>query len=164
MVREAGIKLPGGGGDVKLGSPDAIQHLPGPIKNIVLEAFTRGLETVFLVGVPIALLGFLATLLLKELPLRSTAAPAAPEPKPLSKDDLVLAGLLLELIAQRIERANGEHSALLTAVAKMAPPDDRTERERARSVAQNVLRPTSRALIAQATPPQKDLVTGGITQ
>ncbi|MGW3346724.1 MDR family MFS transporter [Nonomuraea rubra] len=163
MVKAAGIKLPGGS-DVKLGSPDAIQHLPGPIKNIVLEAFTRGLETVFLVGVPIALLGFLATLFLKELPLRGSGGPAAPEAKPLSKDDLVLAGLLLELIAQRVERVNGEPSALLTAVARMAPPDDRSERERARSVVQDVLRPTSRALIAQATPPQKDLVTGGISQ
>lgn len=163
MLAAAGIKLPGGG-DVKLGSPDAIQHLPGPVKNIVLESFTRGLETVFIVGVPIALLGFVATIFLKELPLRGSAAPAAPTPQPLSKDDLVLAGLLLELIAQRIERANGERSALLTAVAKMAPPDGRSERERARSVAQSVLRPTSRALIAQATPPQKDLVSGGITQ
>ncbi|MEV4567244.1 MDR family MFS transporter [Nonomuraea sp. NPDC049419] len=163
MLAAAGIKLPGGG-DVKLGSPDAIQHLPGPVKNIVLESFTRGLETVFIVGVPIALLGFIATIFLKELPLRGSAAPAAPTPQPLSKDDLVLAGLLLELIAQRIERADGERSALLTAVAKMAPPDGRSERERARSVAQSVLRPTSRALIAQATPPQKDLVSGGITQ
>ncbi|MEV4806934.1 MDR family MFS transporter [Nonomuraea sp. NPDC049421] len=163
MLAAAGIKLPGGG-DVKLGSPEAIQHLPGPVKNIVLESFTRGLETVFIVGVPIALLGFIATIFLKELPLRGSAAPAAPTPQPLSKDDLVLAGLLLELIAQRIERANGERSALLTAVAKMAPPDGRSERERARSVAQSVLRPTSRALIAQATPPQKDLVSGGITQ
>ncbi|TYB45894.1 MFS transporter [Nonomuraea sp. PA05] len=163
MVKAAGINM-AGGGEVKLGSPDAIQMLPEPIKNIVLEAFTRGLETVFLVGVPIALLGFLATLFLKELPLRGASVPAAPEAKPLSKDDLVLAGLLLELIAQRIERVNGERSALLTAVAKMAPPDDRSERERARSVVQNVLRPTSRALISQATPPQKDLVTGGISQ
>ncbi|MFC6539116.1 MDR family MFS transporter [Nonomuraea salmonea] len=163
MLAAAGIKLPGGG-DVKLGSPEAIQHLPGPVKNIVLESFTRGLETVFIVGVPIALLGFVATIFLKELPLRGSAAPAAPTPQPLSKDDLVLAGLLLELIAQRIERANGERSALLTAVADMAPPDGRSERERARSVAQSVLRPTSRALIAQATPPQKDLVSGGITQ
>ncbi|MET8864017.1 MDR family MFS transporter [Nonomuraea sp. NPDC004580] len=163
MLAAAGIELPGGG-DVKLGSPDAIQHLPGPVKNIVLESFTRGLETVFIVGVPIALLGFIATIFLKELPLRGSVAPPAPTPQPLSKDDLVLAGLLLELIAQRIERANGERSALLTAVAKMAPPDGRSERERARSVAQSVLRPTSRALIAQATPPQKDLVSGGITQ
>ncbi|MGP3917337.1 MDR family MFS transporter [Nonomuraea sp. 10N515B] len=162
MLKAAGISLPGGS-DVKLGSPSAIQQLPGPIKNIVLESFTRGLETVFMVGVPIALLGFVATIFLKELPLRGPAtAPAASEP--LSKDDLVLAGLLLELVAQRVERANGEPSALLTAVAKMAPPDDRSERERARAVARSVLRPTSRALIAQATPPQKDLVSGGISQ
>lgn len=162
MIRAAGIHLKGGG-SVKLGSPGAIQHLPGPIKHIVLEAFTRGLETVFLVGVPIALLGFVAALFLKELPLRTNQAPA-PGPKPLSKDDMVLAGLLLELISQRIERMNGRPSALLSAVAGMAPPDDRSERERARTVAQTVLRPTSRALIAQATPPHKDLVTGGVPQ
>ncbi|TDD24165.1 MFS transporter [Nonomuraea diastatica] len=163
MLRAANIALPGGS-DVQLGSPDAIQRLPEPIKHIVLESFTRGLETVFMVGVPIALLGFAATLFLKELPLRGSTMAAPPEPKPLSKDDLVLAGLLLELVAQRIERTNGERSALLTAVARMAPPDGRSERERARSVAQDVLRPTSRALIAQAAPPQKDLVTGGISQ
>ncbi|WP_435054298.1 MDR family MFS transporter [Nonomuraea angiospora] len=163
MLRAAHIALPGGS-NVKLGSPSAIQQLPTPIKNIVLEAFTRGLETVFMVGVPIALLGFVATIFLKELPLRGSSTPAAPAPTPLSKDDLVLAGLLLELIAQRVERANGQPSALLTAVARMAPPDDRPERERARSVAKNVLRPTSRALIAQAAPPQKDLVSGGISQ
>ncbi|MEV4581825.1 MDR family MFS transporter [Nonomuraea jabiensis] len=162
MIRAAHISLPGGS-NVKLGSPSAIQQLPAPIKNIVLEAFTRGLETVFMVGVPIALLGFVATIFLKELPLRGSSTPP-PAPNPLNKDDLVLAGLLLELIAQRIERTNGQPSALLTAVAKMAPPDDRPERERARSVAQNVLRPTSRALIAQAAPPQKDLVSGGISQ
>ncbi|MGW4962643.1 MDR family MFS transporter [Nonomuraea sp. NPDC004186] len=163
MLRAAHIALPGGS-NVKLGSPSAIQQLPTPIKNIVLEAFTRGLETVFMVGVPIALLGFVATIFLKELPLRGSSTPAAAAPAPLNKDDLVLAGLLLELIAQRVERANGQPSALLTAVAKMAPPDDRPERERARSVAKNVLRPTSRALIAQAAPPQKDLVSGGISQ
>ena len=160
-LRAAHIALPGGSSP-KLGSPSAIQSLPGPIKHIVLESFTSGLETVFMVGVPIALLGFVATVFLKELPLRGAAMPA-PEPKPLSKDDLVLAGLLLELIVQRIERVNGQPSALLSAVARMAPPDDRTERERARSVAQSVLRPTARALIAQAAPSRNDLVTGGVS-
>ncbi|MFI6505038.1 MDR family MFS transporter [Nonomuraea typhae] len=142
----------------KLGSPEAIQHLQEPIRGIVLESFTRGLETVFLVGVPIALLGFLATLFLKELPLRTGQPVAAPQP--LTKDDMVLAGLLLELIAQRVEHVNGRPSALLSAVARMAPPDGRPERERARSVARDVLRPTSRALLAQALPPtQKESVT-----
>ncbi|WP_157248499.1 MDR family MFS transporter [Nonomuraea typhae] len=145
-------------GAPKLGSPEAIQHLQEPIRGIVLESFTRGLETVFLVGVPIALLGFLATLFLKELPLRTGQPVAAPQP--LTKDDMVLAGLLLELIAQRVEHLNGRPSALLSAVARMAPPDGRPERERARSVARDVLRPTSRVLLAQATPPtQKESVT-----
>nr|WP_312024778.1 MFS transporter [Nonomuraea sp. WAC 01424] len=160
LVAKAHIHLPSTG--QKLGSPAAIQHLPEPIKGIILESFTRALETVFLVGVPIALLGFIAALFLKELPLRGTTMPAGP--KPLGKDDLVLAGLLLELIAQRVERSNGQPSALLSAVARMAPPDGRPERERAWTVAQNVLRPTSRALIAQATPAQQDLVSGGVSQ
>ncbi|MFI6324627.1 MDR family MFS transporter [Nonomuraea sp. NPDC050556] len=156
-------QLGGGGSSPKMGTPDQIQHLPVHIKNMVLEAFTNGLETVFMVGVPIALLGFVAVLLLKELPLR-TNQPAPAGPKPLSKDDMVLAGLMLELIAQRIERVNGEPSALLSAVARMAPPDGRTEKERARTVAETVLRPTSRALISQAAPTDKALVTGGVAQ
>ncbi|MFI7690711.1 MDR family MFS transporter [Nonomuraea sp. NPDC049655] len=160
LVAQARLHLPSTG--QKLGSPAAIQHLPEPLKGIILESFTRALETVFMVGVPIALLGFVAALFLKELPLRGTTMPAGP--KPLGKDDLVLAGLLLELIAQRVERSNGQPSALLSAVARMAPPDGRPERERAWTVAQNVLRPTSRALIAQATPAQQDLVSGGVSQ
>ncbi|MFI9593635.1 MDR family MFS transporter [Nonomuraea sp. NPDC052265] len=160
LVAQARLHLPGTG--QKLGSPAAIQQLPEPLKGIILESFTRALETVFMVGVPIALLGFIAALFLKELPLRGTTMPAGP--KPLGKDDLVLAGLLLELIAQRVERSNGRPSALLSAVARMAPPDGRPERERAWTVAQNVLRPTSRALIAQATPAQQDLVSGGVSQ
>ncbi|MEV4888551.1 MDR family MFS transporter [Nonomuraea sp. NPDC055795] len=156
MLQAAGINLPAGG-TPKLGSPEAIQHLAEPVKGIVLESFTRGLETVFLVGVPIAVLGFVATLFLKELPLRTNQPAAAPQT--LTKDDMVLAGLLLELIAQRVENTNGHPSALLSAVARMAPPDGRSERERARSVAHDVLRPTSRALIAQAAPPEKERVT-----
>lgn len=59
-----------GGGSMQLGSPEAIQNLPEPYKHVILESFTHALETVFLVGVPIAVLGLLAVLLLKELPLR----------------------------------------------------------------------------------------------
>jgi hypothetical protein len=164
MLAAAHITVPGGAA-LKLGSPDAIQRFPEPIKHIVLEAFTRGLETVYLVGVPVALLGFVAVLLLRELPLRGSAQAPPPEPEALNRDDMVLAGLLLELIVQRVERVNGRPSALLSAVAGMAPPDDRSERERARSVAHSLLRPTARALIAQAAGPSpKELVTGGVTQ
>lgn len=74
--RAAGLPRASGGG--KLGSPDDIQKLPQPIKGIVRDAFTTSLETVFLVGVPIAIIGFLAVLALKELPLRGSAVRAKP--------------------------------------------------------------------------------------
>ncbi|MEV5569497.1 MDR family MFS transporter [Spirillospora sp. NPDC052269] len=90
----AHVRPPAGG--TSLGTPDAVQHLPEPFKGIVLEAFTRSLQTVFLVGVPVAVVGFFVVLFLKELPLRSatsrveetpgaSAAPApadAPAPTP----------------------------------------------------------------------------------
>ncbi|MQY06096.1 MFS transporter [Actinomadura macrotermitis] len=64
-----------------LGSPDAVHHLPEPFKGMVLGSFTSALETVFMVGVPVAVLGFLAVLFLKETPLRGKApAPAAAAP------------------------------------------------------------------------------------
>lgn len=75
-LRAAHITLPGGG-TPDLGTPSAIQSLPEPVRGIVLESFTRGLETAFLVGVPIALLGFAAALFLRELPLRATAGERA---------------------------------------------------------------------------------------
>ncbi|GAA3088465.1 MDR family MFS transporter [Streptosporangium carneum] len=68
-----------GGATPSLGSPAAIHHLPAPVLNVILEAFTRAIHTVFLVGVPIAVLAAVAALMLKELPLRSAqAAPATP--------------------------------------------------------------------------------------
>jgi EmrB/QacA subfamily drug resistance transporter len=69
MMRAAHIG--GAGGDVNLGVPAAINRLPAPVPHIVHVAFTRAMETVFLVGAPIAVLGFLTVIALRELPLRS---------------------------------------------------------------------------------------------
>ncbi|WP_440100778.1 MFS transporter [Streptosporangium sp. H16] len=68
--------LPLSGGAVpSLGSPEAIHNLPAPILEIILEAFTRAMSAVFVVGVPIALLSAVAALMLKEIPLRSARTP-----------------------------------------------------------------------------------------
>jgi MFS family permease len=53
------------------GSPAAILSLPEAVRVPVVEAFARSIDTVFLAAVPIALLGFVITLFLRETPLRS---------------------------------------------------------------------------------------------
>src|SRR5690606_23942618 len=77
----AGIPLPSGksGG---LGSPEEIQKLPEPVHGIVQDAFTNAMEAVFLVGVPVAVIGFIAVLALKELPLRGSAGRGKPAAQP----------------------------------------------------------------------------------
>jgi hypothetical protein len=90
-----GGKLPHGvSPDTLKGSPAAILSLPPAVRGPVIEAFARSIDTVFLVGVPIAIVGFAITLLLREVPLRSgqagppveavagvdAAGPAASEP------------------------------------------------------------------------------------
>ena len=74
-LRAAHLRVEGGSG---LGSPEAVQRLPGPIRDIVIASFTDAMQTVFVVGVPVALAGFLVVLALKELPLWSSSAEVFP--------------------------------------------------------------------------------------
>ncbi|MER6828720.1 MDR family MFS transporter [Streptosporangium sp. NPDC000563] len=82
LAKAAHLPLSGGGAVPSLGSPEAIHNLPAPVLEIILEAFTRAMSAVFVVGVPIAVLASLAVLMIKEIPLRSarTPAPAAADP------------------------------------------------------------------------------------
>ncbi|MGI5419206.1 MFS transporter [Actinomadura luteofluorescens] len=82
--RSAGIPVPAGGGATNLGSPEEISKLDPQVRGIIQDAFTDSLQTVFLVGIPVALVGFLAMLALKELPLRGSAhrGKGAPPPAP----------------------------------------------------------------------------------
>ena len=54
------------------GRPSTILSLPPDVRGPVVEAFARSIDTVFLVAVPVAAVGFLMVLLLREIPLRTT--------------------------------------------------------------------------------------------
>ncbi|MGZ4120158.1 MAG: hypothetical protein ACXVQS_05815, partial [Actinomycetota bacterium] len=54
-------------------SPQAVAKLPPDVKHGVLVALARSIHTVFLFAVPLAILAFFVTWLLKEKPLRETA-------------------------------------------------------------------------------------------
>lgn len=56
----------------------SIASLPDAIRTVVLEAFTSAIGTVFLVAAPVAVVGFLLALMLKEIRLRSDREPHSP--------------------------------------------------------------------------------------
>ncbi len=56
-------------------TPATLKKLPGPIHTGLLDAFASSLHTVFLWGVPFAIVAFLVSLLLREVPLRERGAP-----------------------------------------------------------------------------------------
>jgi EmrB/QacA subfamily drug resistance transporter len=76
----AGIQPgPGGAAGVDANDVQAIQRLVGPVKHVVLSAFTNALDDVFLVGVPFIAVAFVVSLFLKEVPLRTgPGRPGAP--------------------------------------------------------------------------------------
>jgi EmrB/QacA subfamily drug resistance transporter len=53
--------------------PEALHQLPDGVQTVVLDAFARALHVMFLVGVPVAVAGFVLILFLPELPLREAA-------------------------------------------------------------------------------------------
>lgn len=72
---ELGRLLPGGTGALRdvdglLSSPDAIRALPPEMSGAVIEALGNSIQTVFLVAVPVLLVGFALSWLLREIPLR----------------------------------------------------------------------------------------------
>jgi len=178
QIAAAHLKLTGGAGfdASSIGSPEAIKQLKPVFQHVVRAAFTNSLHTVFLTAVPIALVGWLAVLFLKELPLRSSRHPvetpapatdAAPAPAPrlaldgIGRDDALVSGLLLSMVAQRVDRLDGAASPLVPALAGLVPDASGTETERARFAVDQVIRPSALALIQRAHEPESGTAGGG---
>jgi EmrB/QacA subfamily drug resistance transporter len=77
-------ELPAGSGAIDAerlqASPDALASMPAALQHGVAEAVARSLDTVFLVAAPIAALGLLVVLFLREVPLRGPGERPAPKP------------------------------------------------------------------------------------
>ncbi|MEA5360350.1 MDR family MFS transporter [Amycolatopsis sp., V23-08] len=68
-----------GGAGFSLDNVAAIRQLPGAVRDKVLEAFSGSLGDVFLACVPAVVVSLVAVSFLREIPLRSGDAPAAPD-------------------------------------------------------------------------------------
>ena len=67
------------------GRPETLVDLAPAVREAVADAFARSLHTIFLVCVPVAVIGFVLTFMLRELPLREHAVAESPG------DDLAIA-------------------------------------------------------------------------
>jgi EmrB/QacA subfamily drug resistance transporter len=151
------------------GSPQVLNALPTATRNAVLTAFVHGFHTVYLVALPIALLGLLIGLLLPERPFRAaTPEPASTETRAQARrEELALVGVVLVALAEQVERDPAEFPLLACAVARLGP-DGTTQHgdgtawtglaRRAQRAAGTVLRPLAlHLLVRAATLPGEEL-------
>ena len=144
------------------------------------------MHTVFVAGLPILAVAFLATLFIKALPLRNTAFADQDDSKEMlrsanqsapegvhvgaqvangAEDKLLLTGVALEYLARKIEGANGEFPNLIAAASALAPDGSNgssSPQECARLYAREVLRPLAlrTLLIASGGSPELANETG----
>ena len=67
-------RMPAGGGTLDTNSftPAVVNALPGAVKDLIVGAYNDALTPVFLMLVPLVVVGFVALLFVKEIPLRNT--------------------------------------------------------------------------------------------
>jgi len=74
LATELAARLPPGAHVPTAANPTVVQHLPPAVKQPYVEAFTAAIQPVFLAATGFAIAAFLLTWLLREVPLRATAA------------------------------------------------------------------------------------------
>lgn len=75
----AAVRAKGNFSAATITGPAQIAALPHSIKALVLEAFTKSVDVVFLVAIPFVVAAFIVTIFLPELPLRTTNRPGLSE-------------------------------------------------------------------------------------
>ena len=106
----SGVPIPPGFSPEAGANPAALEQLPAAVHTGYAQAYAASIRTVFLVSVPIALVAFALTWLLRELPLRQTAAAAnpadtyAPTAIPAERSSLQELERAVEVLARRENR------------------------------------------------------------
>jgi hypothetical protein len=146
--------------------PSALAQLPDAVATGIREGLAAAMHPVFITALPILAVAFVATLFIRELPLRDTAFAdedagkemlgsanqSAPEgvhrldqaTNGTVKGKLLLMGLSLEYLAYKIEHADSECPRLVAAASALAPDEPNAPgslHERARLYAREVVRP-----------------------
>jgi EmrB/QacA subfamily drug resistance transporter len=124
-----GVRIPPGFSPQSGADPATLNRLPAPVHMGYIEAYAASIRTVFLVAVPIALVGFALSWLIREIPLRATAAatnPAdtyAPTSVPCERTSMQEMERAVEVLAHREDRRKLYGRLAERAGLSLAPPD-----------------------------------------
>lgn len=156
--------------------PDSLSRLSPAVAEAVREGLAASLHPVFVAGIPILAAAFVATLFIRELPLQEVSnveaertgharadepnSPASAEADarttatagahPDTPERLIAAAIAFEILARRVEGANGEAPELLAAASRLVPDDGCPEQQRARLAASEVLHPLAWRMLLSA--------------
>ena len=158
-------KLSGSSGISAVLDPSALSKLPNAVATGIREGLAASIHPVFFAGIPIIIVAFIASLFIKEIPLRTKAFADEAGPSAETggvaqngaargKNAVLLGGVALEYLARQIETSNGDYPRLISAASELVPADGAQPKERARTAAREVLRPLAVQLMLANLNPQ----------
>ena len=135
--------------------PNTLGQLPDAVATGIREGLAAAMHPVFVAGLPIIAIALVATLLIKELPLRTVAfaemereAPATGGAAANGTEPLLRAGLAIAYLSRLVESRRWSSPELLRTASELVEPNGEVSvRERALRANEEVLKPLSRDLL-----------------
>src|SRR5215211_5985955 len=150
-------ELSGGGGVGAVLDPNTLGQLPEAVATGIREGLAAAMHPVFVAGLPIIAIAFLATLFIKALPLRTVAftdmerdTPAPGDAVANSEVSLLRSGLAVAYLSRLVKDSRWSPPSLLQATAGLVEPNGEVSvRERALRANKAVLEPLARGLLSR---------------
>jgi EmrB/QacA subfamily drug resistance transporter len=135
--------------------PNTLGQLPDAVATGIREGLAAAMHPVFVAGLPIIAIALVATLFIKELPLRTVAfaemereAPAPAGATANGTEALLHAGLAIAYLSRLVESRRWSSPELMRTASELVEPNGEVSvRERALRANEEVLKPLSRDLL-----------------
>ena len=153
-------ELSDGSGVGTILDPNTLGQLPDAVATGIREGLAAAMHPVFVAGLPIIAIAFVATLFIKELPLRTVAfadvesdaegdATALGVAESNGKEALLRSGLTVFYLSRLVESRRWSSPELLRAASELVEPNGEVSvRERALRADEEVLKPVTRSLLS----------------
>jgi EmrB/QacA subfamily drug resistance transporter len=136
--------------------PNTLGQLPDAVANGIREGLAAAMHPVFVAGLPIIAVALVATLFIKELPLRTVAfadmqrdAPGPDAAAPDGRGAMLRSGLAVAHLSRLVESRRWSSPELLRAASELVERNgEASVRERALRANEEVLEPLARSLLS----------------